>query len=210
MRGTGRDASEGDPSRSAVAVPLCTGNRPILPGATGGKNQSATSLANRSASAWEGGFSNSIDDLTVETAQSAANSSQRKQAEEGKLPEDVEFADAGQVGSDLLESIEPASEPAGLPDPSSDALSEEDWSAPIVFYPNGRTSDAEISLVGDRDYRIRLNLRGITGAITVTAVEYPSEDRDGKPELQNPTATADVRRSQDARASRWSPYTVAR
>ena len=175
-----------------------------------GASQSAMSLANRSASAWEGGFSNSVDDLTVETTQSAANPSRREQAEDGKLPEDIQFADAGEVGSELLESIEPASETAGLRDPSGDALSEEDWCTPIVFYPNGRTSDAEISLVGDRDYRIRLNLRGITGAITVTAVEFPSEDRDGKTELQNPTATADARRSQDARASRWPPYTVAR
>lgn len=176
-----------------------------------GGNQPAMARANSSASAWEGGFSNAIDDLQLETVDSAAQPARRQQAEEGKLPEDVLFADTCEWGSDLLESVKPAGLETELLKPSRGALSDKDWSAPIVFYPNGRVSDAEISLVGDRNYRIRLNLRGITGAITVSAVEYPSEDHGGQLELPNPTVTADARQSQDARSSsRWSPHTLTR
>lgn len=40
------------------------------------------------------------------------------------------------------------------------------WSAPIVFNPDGTTSDASILLQNDREQTIRINLRGLTGVAT--------------------------------------------
>jgi len=42
-----------------------------------------------------------------------------------------------------------------------------EWSAPIVFYPNGRTSRAEIRLKGDRGRFIDVTLRGWTGEVKI-------------------------------------------
>ena len=54
------------------------------------------------------------------------------------------------------------------------AIVEEEWSEPIVFYPNGRTSDAVIELIGEHDYHLSLKLRGITGAVTVGPLQVPA------------------------------------
>ncbi|MEO1998070.1 MAG: hypothetical protein ABGZ17_22725 [Planctomycetaceae bacterium] len=42
------------------------------------------------------------------------------------------------------------------------------WSPPIVCYPNGRTSDAHIVLAGQNGFVIRVTLRGLTGIVTST------------------------------------------
>lgn len=44
-----------------------------------------------------------------------------------------------------------------------------DWSAPIVFYPNGRSADATVRLYGDRDFQVDVNLRGVLGTVEVAA-----------------------------------------
>lgn len=172
------------------------------PAASGGRS---------TQSAWEGGFSNAIDDLALETTDSSAGPrAAQEEGETGALPADIVFAGVQQAGDSLVESSVPAATDTGASEPTADALHEEEWSAPVYFFPNGRTSDAEIALVGDRDYQIRLNLRGITGAVTVGSVEFPSEERDGMAPVQHPTATADARRSQDAQSSRWSSFTMTR
>jgi type II secretion system protein H len=51
---------------------------------------------------------------------------------------------------------------------------EADWSQPILFYPDGSTSDAWVIVGNDREVGIRVDLRGMTGTATlgeVTAVE---------------------------------------
>jgi type II secretory pathway pseudopilin PulG len=46
------------------------------------------------------------------------------------------------------------------------------WSAPILFYPNGRTSDARVRLKGRRGYRMEVTLRGVTGAVSVGKLDW--------------------------------------
>ncbi len=46
---------------------------------------------------------------------------------------------------------------------STARLDARQWSAPIVFYPNGRTSAARIRLIGGRDLYVDVTLRGVTG-----------------------------------------------
>jgi prepilin-type N-terminal cleavage/methylation domain-containing protein len=60
--------------------------------------------------------------------------------------------------------LNPANEsPLGERDVSQHA----DWSAPIVFYPNGRSADATVRLYGDRDFQVDVNLRGVLGTVEV-------------------------------------------
>lgn len=56
--------------------------------------------------------------------------------------------------------------PAAASQVSGDAA----WSAPILFYPNGRTRNARIALVNDA-YRIELSVRGLTGTVQISQVE---------------------------------------
>jgi len=42
-----------------------------------------------------------------------------------------------------------------------------EWSAPIVFYPNGRTTNGRIRLGGGREFYVDVTLRGVTGSATI-------------------------------------------
>ena len=82
------------------------------------------------------------------------------------LDEQIRFAHAADLetsaarieGDESLtaEDLAPAAGPAG-----------EDWSAPVVFLPNGRSSNARIRLVGARGSQVDGMLRGVTGAVTI-------------------------------------------
>ena len=52
---------------------------------------------------------------------------------------------------------------------------EERWSAPLLFFPNGRTSSAKLRLRGRRDYSLQLSLRGVTGTVTLGKLEQAEE-----------------------------------
>jgi hypothetical protein len=67
----------------------------------------------------------------------------------------------------------------------------EEWSDPIVFHPNGRTSDAIVELVGEDDFRVSLALRGATGTVTVSALESPAAKANIDPLLESPTDAAE-------------------
>lgn len=71
--------------------------------------------------------------------------------------------------------------PDAVPDESEPAASAEPrgWSAPIIFYPNGRTFNAWIRLYGRYNYYVDVTLRGLTGAGKVGEIqrfEEPSEE----------------------------------
>ena len=51
------------------------------------------------------------------------------------------------------------------------------WSAPIIFYPNGRTFNTRIRLHGEYDYYVEVMLRGLTGASRVGEVRRREEPR---------------------------------
>lgn len=72
-----------------------------------------------------------------------------------ELPEGIRFFDplAPEAAPDV-----PVSTVSTAPE------SDESWSAPIVFYPNGRTFNALVRLYGEYDYYVDVTLRGLTGA----------------------------------------------
>jgi len=52
----------------------------------------------------------------------------------------------------------------------SEVPGRESWSAPIVFYANGRTRNARIALSNEL-YRIEVDVRGLTGTVQISQVE---------------------------------------
>jgi hypothetical protein len=48
--------------------------------------------------------------------------------------------------------------------------SEAAWSPPILFYPDGSSSDAFVVVGDDRETGVRLELRGMTGAVKVSEI----------------------------------------
>ncbi len=88
-------------------------------------------------------------------ADSTAADGPQDEAITGNLPAEVTFYRqqvAVEVSDDLVDSTDTTSQ---------------QWASPIIFYPNGRTSNARIQLQGARDYRITLTLRGVTGSVTI-------------------------------------------
>ena len=51
--------------------------------------------------------------------------------------------------------------------------SRSEWSRPIVFFPTGRSSNARFRLLGRRNLWIELELRGLTGAVSLGEVQRP-------------------------------------
>ncbi|HUT95788.1 MAG TPA: prepilin-type N-terminal cleavage/methylation domain-containing protein [Thermoguttaceae bacterium] len=76
-----------------------------------------------------------------------------------ELPEGVRFFDPS--ASEI-----PPDEPDSIP-----SESDESWSAPIVFYPNGRTFNARLRLYGEYDYYVDVTLRGLTGASRIGEIQ---------------------------------------
>jgi Tfp pilus assembly protein FimT len=52
------------------------------------------------------------------------------------------------------------------------------WSAPIVFYPNGQSTNALLRLNGPRDFHVDVTVRGLTGAVTISRLERDDLERD--------------------------------
>jgi type II secretion system protein H len=55
---------------------------------------------------------------------------------------------------------------------------ESDWSQPILFYPDGSTSDAWVIVGNEREVGIRVDLRGMTGTATLGEVTDVEELKD--------------------------------
>jgi Tfp pilus assembly protein FimT len=169
------------------------------------------------AGAWNGGFSNAVDDLQLEVSEPAATSESPVPVDGKKLSGEISFACEEHLLPDELAGLATSvPSPAALvPDEgvsletSHEALSAE-WSPPIVFYPNGRTTDAEIALVGDRNYRIRLSVRGVTGAVSIGDVVHPPEDAGGQPHPENPVTTIESRLRQESPSMSESSSLVKR
>ncbi len=83
---------------------------------------------------------------------------------EGDLPSGVRF-DASDRDADLSGSLT-----------SAIGVEEENWSAPLWFFPNGRTSNARIRLRGRRDHVVQLSLRGVTGTVTIGKPEQAEDE----------------------------------
>jgi hypothetical protein len=94
-----------------------------------------------------------------------------EEPEDKGLPDEVVF-DGGQVAVDdpLLDETQ------------VDQLDQrgDDWTRPVLFFPDGSSSDASIVLKNTRDQYIRVTLRGLTGVGRVTSIL--SKDEASKPE----------------------------
>jgi len=75
------------------------------------------------------------------------------------LPEQITFASC-QVGMDIR-AVQVA-----------DAVGSSYLAPPILFYPDGTTSDAILTLANEEGDTIRLQLRGLTGIVQVSEIEY--------------------------------------
>jgi hypothetical protein len=75
-----------------------------------------------------------------------------------RLPEGVIFT-AGDMTS--------SSQVAAMVGPSNDGP----WSGPVLFHPDGTTSDATVVLTNDQEQSLRVTLRGLTGISTAGDVE---------------------------------------
>ena len=47
---------------------------------------------------------------------------------------------------------------------------ESEWSRPILFYPDGTTSDAFVVVANENERGIQVNLRGMTGTATLSDI----------------------------------------
>jgi hypothetical protein len=99
-----------------------------------------------------------------------------------KLPEGVTFVcgeTAGEAlaGAAALETELWASEGTALGDTALGDIAWEDtgWSEPILFYPDGTSSDARLVLKNEHNCRVELSLRGLTGVVTLGDV-YAADD----------------------------------
>lgn len=107
----------------------------------------------------------SSDGAKAEDASSGAGHRISAIAVESVLPADVHFESPDRV----------AAEASGSRDAAL-ALEAEDWSAPLLFFPNGRTSNAKIRLRGKQNHVILLSLRGVTGTVTIGKPEQAEEE----------------------------------
>ena len=96
----------------------------------------------------------------------------------GELPDGVRFGESAGSASEAIP--DDSAEVAAAPRPDRDTrlgAEVENWSAPILFYPNGRTSNAKIPLQGKGHFEVEVALRGLTGIPTVGEVRRVDEER---------------------------------
>jgi prepilin-type N-terminal cleavage/methylation domain-containing protein len=74
-----------------------------------------------------------------------------------RLPDDVTFASADIASSNQAAALYGSTSNGG-------------WSSPILFTPDGTTSDASIVVQNDQGQTIRVTLRGVTGLVSSSAV----------------------------------------
>ncbi|MGE3313608.1 MAG: Tfp pilus assembly protein FimT/FimU [Planctomycetaceae bacterium] len=96
-----------------------------------------------------------------------------------KLPSDISFADGStQDESDSDRTTEVVSKESQQERTTESwSVGDEEWSSPVVFHPNGRTSNAKISLRGASDFQIEVSLRGLTGIASIGDAHRAEEAR---------------------------------
>jgi len=112
---------------------------------------------------------------SVSATTSAGKETGRYSKASGQLPEGVIFeaptllkpsstgeTSAGPGQSLSSEALE------GLPDAST--LESVGWSGPVLFQPDGSAADATLALIDQRNQRISIRVRGVTGAVSASRV----------------------------------------
>jgi prepilin-type N-terminal cleavage/methylation domain-containing protein len=107
-------------------------------------------------------------------------------ADRHELPEGVHFLSPAmamdsrpittldQGAGDSLDSPGDDSSALAADPAASTTMGQDDaiWSPPIVFYPNGRTADAQIGLANRAGASLEVALRGLTGVAKVSSLQY--------------------------------------
>ena len=104
-----------------------------------------------------------LSDETVDTEPISGAEIVDESAYERYLPDGMLFA-----GQEVAEEPAGAEDEEGLAALSTAEMAEQqNWSEPIVFYPNGRTSNARIRVTDGERYAVDVSLRGLTGTVRV-------------------------------------------
>ncbi len=119
-----------------------------------------------------------LSKVSVSDDQSPAMTEEDEARSRRELPDGVQFCD---LHEEQAEEAAQASLEKTKARANEDVVSQEEdaaeWSTPILFYPNGRTSDATIRLKGKKDVEIAVALRGLTGIPTIGEPERHKESR---------------------------------
>ena len=105
----------------------------------------------------------------------------RRDANEPKmlrLPFDAWFADPEQPDAP------PPANAKRLSDAPPDGRSlpdARDWSEPVLFFPNGRTTGSVMQLRGRRDFLLRVELRALTGSVSLGGLQRVETQAETKP-----------------------------
>jgi type II secretion system protein H len=100
-------------------------------------------------------------DDTLESSPQASGAMQTSvpDTKETNLPEGIKFFGGDLVSDSRGQALETELEAAGQ--------SEAKWSRPILFFPDGSSSDAYIVVGNDRQAGIRVDLRGLTSVVKI-------------------------------------------
>lgn len=100
---------------------------------------------------------NSRDDVASSVASDEFAPSDILRLQLSRLPNDVIFAAADISSSNVATAL-------------YGVTGDDSWSAPVIFNPDGTTSDASILLQNDRGQTIRVNIRGLTGIASASEI----------------------------------------
>jgi len=116
-----------------------------------------------------------FDDLAGASDDSASGEeSSASRSVRRHLPSDVTFCDA--TAPELAGDAERDAPADARLQASAWSTGDEEWSAPILFHPNGRTSNAKVRLRGKGNFEIEVALRGLTGIPTIGETQRASEE----------------------------------
>ncbi|HID21405.1 MAG TPA: hypothetical protein EYP14_03280 [Planctomycetaceae bacterium] len=85
----------------------------------------------------------------------------------GKLPDGMQFGEEEQAS--VISLPLPDDQLANLPDGRD--LERVDWSAPVLFYPDGTAMDTTIRIRNSEKRTVELHLRGLTGSVRLSRVQ---------------------------------------
>lgn len=120
--------------------------------------------AENSAAATSGGAASALGPGTAP----ASSGAQGGQGEAQQIPEGYSF-------HPQADSSDRSSGMPGVLAAGSDLAGDAQWSKPIVFYPDGSSSDAELTITDKREQSITLYLRGTTGTSRSSEVRAKGE-----------------------------------
>lgn len=99
------------------------------------------------------------------TTQGAAPSDPlSNQGETRQLPEGIVFA-AGEAAADMRGQLLTEQQ-------AGEGAIETQWSSPIFFYPDGTASTARLSLINQRQQMLTIAMRGLTGVIEISDLQF--------------------------------------